>query len=119
MRWNLDSVHIERRRKTFWELNASDKWKSLGTGRPALFASHVIDCEFPTDMYKITDADGEVYEGSQLFFPQVTANDGIAYAIHQLEIGNIVLLETYYPNSQIRFVQHGPSNIPKFWNLTG
>lgn len=27
VRWSLDSVTAERRRRTFWELNASDKWK--------------------------------------------------------------------------------------------
>lgn len=40
-------------------------FQCLGTGRPPLFAAHVIDCEFPIDKNKIIDEEGNVYESSE------------------------------------------------------
>ncbi|KAL5480159.1 hypothetical protein ACEPAI_1429 [Sanghuangporus weigelae] len=61
-RWNLDAKLSNRRRRIFWEINATDKWKSLGSGRPFSFPPDTIDCEFPLDSGATVDVNGNCVE---------------------------------------------------------
>ncbi|EJD00071.1 uncharacterized protein FOMMEDRAFT_148416 [Fomitiporia mediterranea MF3/22] len=61
-RWKLDSKTANRRRRTFWEINAIDKLWSLSSGRPAFFTNDAIDCEFPLDHGAAIDDNGAVIE---------------------------------------------------------
>ncbi|KAL5513473.1 hypothetical protein ACEPAH_3872 [Sanghuangporus vaninii] len=61
-RWKLDPKMVDWRRRTFWEMNTTDKWKSLGSGRPMMFPPYAVDCEFPFDRGATVEEDGVVVE---------------------------------------------------------
>ncbi|KAH8114455.1 fungal-specific transcription factor domain-containing protein [Phellopilus nigrolimitatus] len=57
-RWKLPSKTIHRRRIVFWELYSFDTWKSIVSGRPMIFNSSVVDCEYPPDVEATLSEDG-------------------------------------------------------------
>ncbi|KAH8113139.1 hypothetical protein DFH11DRAFT_1878702 [Phellopilus nigrolimitatus] len=61
--WNLEPKFVQRRRSLFWEVFAIDKWKSLGSGRPAVFHLREIDYEFPEDNDATVGDDGTKIPG--------------------------------------------------------
>ncbi|KAL5512403.1 hypothetical protein ACEPAG_3395 [Sanghuangporus baumii] len=62
-RWNMDPKLMHRRRRVFWEIFALDKWKSLESGRPAMFNLREVDCEFPEDKEATLDGQGQQIPG--------------------------------------------------------
>lgn len=46
--WNLPQDELEERRRLFWELYASDCFRSLAYGRPASIQDAHVDASFPT-----------------------------------------------------------------------
>ncbi|OCB91794.1 hypothetical protein A7U60_g938 [Sanghuangporus baumii] len=62
-RWNMDPSLMYRRRRVFWEIFALDKWKSLESGRPAMFNLREVDCEFPEDREATLDEQGQQTPG--------------------------------------------------------
>ncbi|KAI5123022.1 hypothetical protein M0805_007643 [Coniferiporia weirii] len=49
-RYNMNPKHMDNRRGLFWEIFSVDKWKSLGSGRPAIFHLSEVDCQIPKEV---------------------------------------------------------------------
>lgn len=93
-RFNLEPRIVDRRRRVFWELFTIDHWQvagypipycvsplnhlllsqSLGTGRPATFSLHIVDCQYPEDKEQQLDEDGNILESCE--YPNQLSHSG-------------------------------------------
>lgn len=64
-RWNVEPKTVQRWRRLFWDIFFVDKWKSLESGRPAIFNLEEVDCEFPEDKEATLSNEGTIVSGFQ------------------------------------------------------